>query len=110
MSRIHELTERRRKLRATPWHLWQPDHEARANHLDKLIDLEYAAKRGAENTVPPIPRTGECEDCLLRQQQNQPARMRIRHSDRGKPMPTGRPLDEKCEACGDAERVMARVW
>lgn len=53
----------------------------------------------------------ECEDCLLRRQEGHPTFMRIKHTDRGKTLPTGRTLDERCEACGGARRVPApRHW
>ena len=44
---IHKLSERRQRLRATPWHLWQRDHEAREKNLSRLLEEEYAAKRRA---------------------------------------------------------------
>ena len=42
---IHKLSERRRRLRATPWHLWQRDHEAREKNLSRLLEEAYEHKR-----------------------------------------------------------------
>ena len=53
----------------------------------------------------------ECEDCLCREHAHQPRYMRMRHSDRGRLLPTGKPLSERCEACGGSGRVpFARFW
>ena len=52
-----------------------------------------------------------CEDCLLREQHGQPRYLRIRHVDRGRIMPSGRKLDERCETCGGSEIVpRPRSW
>ena len=53
----------------------------------------------------------ECEDCLLREQGNQSRYLRIPHSDRGRLLPNGRPLTERCETCGGSGRApYRRCW
>lgn len=53
----------------------------------------------------------ECEDCLIRKQHGQPTFMRVKHTDKGIILPTGKALDERCEACGGARRVpYPRSW
>src|SRR5690349_10984828 len=98
-QRIHELTARRQRLWARPWRLWHPDMEARIHHLTRLLEEAHAE---SEN---PWPKGSDCDDCLLRRQMRQPAYMRVRHVDRGMPLPTGRLLDVRCETCGGTQRV-----
>lgn len=57
------------------------------------------------------PITLGCPDCALRDDAKQPRFMRVRHTDRGLLLPTGRPLDERCEMCGGSGRVFhERAW
>ena len=52
-----------------------------------------------------------CDDCLLREQERHPMYLRIRHVDRGRILPSGRKLDERCESCGGLGRIpYSRVW
>ena len=63
------------------------------------------------NDAPLWSEETECDDCLLRQQERHSMYLRIRHVDRGVLLPTGRKLDERCEACGGTGRIpYARVW
>ena len=53
----------------------------------------------------------ECEDCLMREHECQPRYIRMRHSDKGRLLPTGRKLTNACEACGGSGRVQyERFW
>jgi hypothetical protein len=53
----------------------------------------------------------ECPDCNLRHDQKQANFLRLRHNQRGRLLPNGRLLSERCESCGGGGRVVAeRAW
>jgi len=75
--------------------------------------MPTSGERGQSGKTPQslFGKGAECEDCLIRRQHGQPTFMRVKFSDREIVLPTGRKLDERCEACGGARRVPhARSW